>query len=199
MVRAMAPFYTGGVDQGVPEKQTTHPGGKRKRLTAQQRRIIARKKQFPDEKRDLKCEFCTMRGDKGVMLLRHSGLYNHYFYGCSLYPDCTHAFAATPKGKPLPGVDGRPKPTKPKPKSAEDTKPCSCGARLILRWSHRRESWFYGCARFPRCRQCRSAETFNVWDAVKSEEAPKAPPEKPKKRKKKRKGLWAAVQDDILS
>jgi ssDNA-binding Zn-finger/Zn-ribbon topoisomerase 1 len=181
-----------------PGKKT---GGKR-RITPKQRRAIERKKRFPDEKRNVKRGFCAQRGDSaGVMILKHSKLYGHYFYGCSQYPDCNHAHAATETGKPLPGVDGRPKPTKPKP-DLPATKPCRCGAQLVLKWSHRRESWFYGCARYPRCMLCSDAvKDFTMWDAAKSEVVAPAQPSPPKrgKNKKKRRGLWAMVQDDILS
>ena len=139
---------------------------KKRKRSPQQWRAIKHKQQYPEEKKGLKCSGCEL----GSMRMKKSIRYSYMFYGCTNYPACTHAHAASKKGAPLPGKDGRPQPTKPRPK-VPDPIDCSCGFNQRLKWSPKRQEWFFGCETWPKCWKCRSVfSTTNLWERLREDD-----------------------------
>jgi len=135
---------------------------------------------YVDEVFDLPCDECG-----GFMKLKRSHVYNTLFYGCETWPTCTNAFSASQTGKPLPGQDNRPQPTESKPE-LPDSYPCECGGNQILRWSHRRQGWFYGCSTYPKCNITYPPPPVDRWCLLRQTEETEEPPKPPSKGAQKR-------------
>ena len=150
------------------------------------------------------CDECP-----GTMQLKWSHLYGKFFYGCDLYPTCRFSYGATETGKPTPGIDGRPKPTSAKPGLSD--KPCEynkinpytghvtpCKGHLTVKWSHRRQNWFYGCTEWPNCRHTDDVRTL-LWDLLQTPlESTTTKPRKSKKKKRKKNKQLEALQDETF-